>query len=124
MVGLDGAGKSSIMYSKFESSVVTVVPTIAFNVENILHLDTNLQIWDIGGQSRVRTLWPYYIDDQSALVFVIDSADRDRLPEAIDELISLLSIPNISGVPLIVLAHKQDVPSALTVLEIINALPE
>jgi signal recognition particle receptor subunit beta len=77
---------------------------------------------DAGGQKKLRQLWQYYLKNTQALVFVVDSADRERLPEAKEELRMLMERPELVGGVLLVLANKQDMPHALPPEEIARKL--
>ncbi|EOA29703.1 hypothetical protein CARUB_v100161551mg, partial [Capsella rubella] len=52
MVGLDGSGKTTILYKLKLGEVVTTVPTIGFNLETVEYKGINFTVWDIGGQEK------------------------------------------------------------------------
>ncbi|XP_023207449.1 ADP-ribosylation factor-like protein 14 [Xiphophorus maculatus] len=116
LLGLDGSGKTTLLYKlKYNESVVTV-PTVGFNVE-MLETDRGspgLTVWDVGGQRKMRPHWKHHFLDTAGLVFVVDSADRKRLDEARKELHRILRNHSLKGVPLVILANKQDLPGALS----------
>ncbi|XP_073345756.1 ADP-ribosylation factor-like protein 14 [Pagrus major] len=116
MLGLDGSGKTTLLYKlKYNESVVTV-PTVGFNVET-LETDRSspgLTVWDIGGQKKMRPHWRHHYTDTAGLVFVVDSWDQKRLDEARKELHRVLRYESLRGVPLVVLANKQDLQGALS----------
>ena len=60
MVGLDAAGKTTILYNLKLGEVVTTIPTIGFNVETVEYKNISFTVWDIGGQDKIRKLWRYY----------------------------------------------------------------
>ena len=60
MVGLDGAGKTTILYKMKLGEVVTTIPTIGFNVETVEYKNISFTVWDVGGQKRLRLLWHHY----------------------------------------------------------------
>merc|ERR1711990_834011 len=91
MVGLDAAGKTTILYKLKLGEVVTTVPTIGFNVEKVEYKNITFTVWDIGGQDKIRKLWRYYYQNTQGLIFVVDSNDRDRIEDARDELMKMLS---------------------------------
>uniref|UniRef100_A0A8C6U139 ADP-ribosylation factor-like protein 6 n=1 Tax=Neogobius melanostomus TaxID=47308 RepID=A0A8C6U139_9GOBI len=97
-------------------------PTIGFNI-GTLDLDKkhSLTLWDVGGQEALRNNWKYYLDEVQALVFVVDSTDKERLPEAAKALKRILT-DKVEGVPLMVLANKKDLPNSMTIREIANQL--
>ena len=79
MYGLDNSGKTTLLYRILLSDMITTIPTIGFNVENVKHNGYELRIWDIGGQEALRSLWPNYYSFTKAVIFVVDSSDRDRI---------------------------------------------
>ncbi|KAG7470386.1 ADP-ribosylation factor 11 [Solea senegalensis] len=94
-------------------------PTIGFNVGTLdLDKKTSLTLWDIGGQKSMRPNWRLYLDSCKAVVFVVDSSDSSRLPEAQKVLKKVLSDDRLRGVPLMVLANKKDLPNSMTIREI------
>ena len=74
--------------------------------------DLKIQLWDLGGQQALRTYWSNYFDKTSALVYVIDSADEDRVVEAGEELKKLLAEKELANIPVLVFANKQDLVHA------------
>merc|ERR1712078_474775 len=90
MVGLDAAGKTTVLYKLKLGEVVTTIPTIGFNVETVEYKNIKFTVWDIGGQEKIRKLWRYYYQGTQGLIFVIDSSDRDRIEDARDELQKML----------------------------------
>ncbi|XP_037552463.1 ADP-ribosylation factor-like protein 11 isoform X3 [Nematolebias whitei] len=98
-------------------------PTVGFNVGTLdLDKKTSLTVWDVGGQQCMRANWKYYLDDCKALVFVVDSSDPARMPEAQKALKKVLSYERLQGVPLMVLANKKDLPNSKTIREISTQL--
>ncbi|XP_008290744.1 ADP-ribosylation factor-like protein 14 [Stegastes partitus] len=122
LLGLDNAGKSTLLYKLKHDACVTTVPTIGFNVEMIdakkNRKNICLTVWDVGGQGKMREHWQKFYQDTAAIVFVVDSSDRERMKEACRELENTLKNSLLRGRPLILLANKQDVNGALTVTEI------
>ncbi|XP_075923843.1 ADP-ribosylation factor 6-like [Petromyzon marinus] len=125
MLGLDNAGKTTILYKlKSGKGVATksTVPTVGFNVETVSYKSASFSVWDVGGQHKIRSLWRHYYTGTQAIVFVVDCGDRDRVDEARQELSSLLSDSEMRGVSLLVLANKQDAPEAMRPAELQEAL--
>ena len=79
MLGLDNSGKSTILYKLKYGQVVATNPTIGFNVELVDHKIYRMTIWDIGGGDKVKTNWIHYFYDVVAIIFVIDSGDKERI---------------------------------------------
>ncbi|KAI3834226.1 hypothetical protein MKX03_030033, partial [Papaver bracteatum] len=91
MVGLDAAGKTTILYKLKLGEIVTTIPTIGFNVETVEYKNVSFTVWDVGGQDKIRPLWRHYFQNTQGLIFVIDSNDRERIVEARDEIHRMLS---------------------------------
>ncbi|NXE64383.1 ARL11 protein, partial [Calcarius ornatus] len=114
MLGLDFAGKSTLLYKLKSGQAVDTCPTVGFNVESLrTPCGVSFTLWDVGGQDSLRASWPNYLEDISTLIFVLDSADTARLAEAVAELEEALRHPGMAGIPVLLLANKQDVPGAL-----------
>ncbi|NXJ61164.1 ARL11 protein, partial [Rostratula benghalensis] len=119
MLGLDFAGKSTLLYKLKNGRAVETCPTVGFNVESLqTPCRITFTLWDVGGQGSLRASWPDYLEDTSILVFVLDSTDTARLPEAAAALEEVLSYPSMAGVPVLLLANKQEVPGALAPAEL------
>ena len=121
-LGLDGAGKTTFLYKLRLNENVITIPTIGFNVENIKFKNLNFTIWDIGGQDKIRPLWRHYFYGTNAIIFIVDSADLERIDEASEELHKLINEAELSNVPILIYANKQDLPKALSTAEITSRL--
>eukprot|EP01044_Picomonas_judraskeda_P032226 COSAG03_NODE_12368_length_550_cov_1.141907_1_plen_146_part_10 len=121
-VGLDAAGKTTVLYQLKLGEVVTTIPTIGFNVETVEHKNLTFTVWDVGGKDKIRPLWRHYYQNTQAVIFIVDSNDRDRLDEAHDELHRMLSEDELRAASLLVLANKQDLPNALSTQVIADRL--
>ena len=113
MVGLDGAGKTTILYKLKLDQVVSTTPTIGFNLELVEYRNLKLLIRDVGGQDRLRQLWQHYYEESDGIIFVVDSSDGDRIPAAKKELERLLEDATLQRCVVLVYANKQDLPGAL-----------
>ncbi|KAM3185176.1 hypothetical protein ACTXT7_006876 [Hymenolepis weldensis] len=122
MVGLDAAGKTTILYKLKLGEIVTTIPTIGFNVETVEYKNVNFTVWDVGGQDKIRPLWRHYFQNTQGLIFVVDSNDRERLSEARDELNRMLSEDELRDAVLLVFANKQDLPNACPASEMTQKL--
>lgn len=122
MLGLDAAGKTTILYKLKLGEVVTTIPTIGFNVEQVEYKKLSMTVWDVGGQTRIRPLWRHYFMNTQGLIYVVDSNDRERIGEAKEELESILSDDSMRDVKVLVFANKQDLPNAMTPSEISEKL--
>merc|ERR1712032_364165 len=99
MVGLDAAGETTVLYKLKLGEVITTIPTIGFNVETVEYRNLNFTVWDVGGQDKIRKLWRYYYQGTQALIYVVDSNDRDRSEDA-----------------------RQDLPNSMTAAEVTEKL--
>lgn len=70
-------------------------------------------MWDVGGQEKLRPLWKSYTRCTDGIIFVVDSCDTERLEEAKMELTRTARSPDNAGVPILILANKQDLPGML-----------
>eukprot|EP00933_Yihiella_yeosuensis_P038250 TRINITY_DN3219_c0_g2_i3.p1 TRINITY_DN3219_c0_g2~~TRINITY_DN3219_c0_g2_i3.p1 ORF type:complete len:189 (+),score=37.71 TRINITY_DN3219_c0_g2_i3:222-788(+) len=122
MLGLDAAGKTTILYKLQLGLVVTTLPTVGFNMESVEYKNIRFEVWDVGGQGQVRKFWRHYYPGTHGLIFVIDSADRDRINDARKELQITLEDEGLREAVLLVFANKQDLPETLTNAEIIEKL--
>lgn len=122
MVGLDAAGKTTILYKLKLGEVVTTIPTIGFNVETVDYKNINFTVWDVGGQDKIRPLWRHYYQNTQGLIFVVDSNDRDRVEDAREELHRMLNEPELANAVLLVFANKQDLPKAMPTAEVAEKL--
>ncbi|KAJ6892930.1 ADP-ribosylation factor family protein [Populus alba x Populus x berolinensis] len=122
MVGLDAAGKTTILYKLKLGEIVTTIPTIGFNVETVEYKNISFTVWDVGGQDKIRPLWRHYFQNTQGLIFVVDSNDRDRVGEARDELHRMLNEDELRDAVLLVFANKQDLPNAMNAAEITDKL--
>ncbi|KAM6212291.1 ADP-ribosylation factor-like protein 11 [Sarcoramphus papa] len=119
MLGLDFAGKSTLLYKLKSGRPVETCPTVGFNVESLqTPCRVSFTLWDVGGQGSLRASWPDYLEDTNTLIFVLDSTDTTRLPEAVAALEEALNHPSMAGVPVLLLANKQEVPGALAPAEL------
>ncbi|XP_060921652.1 ADP-ribosylation factor 2a [Labrus mixtus] len=122
MVGLDAAGKTTILYKLKLGEIVTTIPTIGFNVETVDYKNISFTVWDVGGQDKIRPLWRHYFQNTQGLIFVVDSNDRERVGEAKDELMRMLAEDELRDCVVLVFANKQDLPNAMNAAEITDKL--
>merc|ERR1712188_230185 len=122
MVGLDAAGKTTILYKLKLGEVVTTIPTIGFNVETVEYKNISFTVWDVGGQDKIRPLWRHYFQNTQGLIFVVDSNDRERISEAREELSRMLAEDELRDAVLLIFANKQDLPNAMNASELTDKL--
>lgn len=122
VLGLDNAGKTTILRKFSGESIDTVEPTLGFNIKTLLHRGYSLNIWDVGGQRTIRAYWRNYYEQTDGLIWVVDSSDRDRLEDCRLELLNLLSQEKLAGASVVIFANKQDLDGSLTTEEIKGVL--
>ncbi|XP_064394326.1 ADP-ribosylation factor 1-like [Halichondria panicea] len=123
MLGLDAAGKTTVLYKLKVNEVVSTIPTLGFNVETVKHgNNVSFTVWDIGGQKVIRKLWKHYFVGTGGLVFVVDSVDKSRFGEAKEELEWILDSDEMAGVPVVIMANKQDMPNACSTSDVAEKL--
>lgn len=113
MLGLDNAGKTTILKGLAGEDPSHVMPTQGFNIKGVSKDGVTLNMWDIGGQKTIRPYWSNYFDGSDGLIFVVDSSDNRRLEESAMELRDLLAEDKLANVPLLVFANKQDLSTAV-----------
>mmetsp|Transcript_30078 Transcript_30078/g.49934 ORF Transcript_30078/g.49934 Transcript_30078/m.49934 type:complete len:188 (-) Transcript_30078:279-842(-) len=125
ILGLDNAGKTTIVKRCCGQPLDDIEPTLGFSIQTLEYDDGKyrLHLWDIGGQSSIRAYWRNYFEQTDGLIFVVDSTDPHRLQLVKEELQSLLQQERLAGATLLVLANKQDIKEGcLTESEIADAL--
>lgn len=122
MIGLDAAGKTTILYKLHLGEIVSTYPTIGSNVEEVSYKNMRFQVWDLGGQDMLRQTWKTYFINTHALIMVVDSADVERLDTARKELHHILESEDLRNSCVLVFANKQDLKNALTAAELSEAL--
>ncbi|KAK9467114.1 ADP-ribosylation factor family-domain-containing protein [Lipomyces arxii] len=134
ILGLDNAGKTTFLeklksiYNEGRSvAPEKIVPTVGQNVGHVTINNINLKLWDVGGQHSLRTLWHAYYAECHAIVFIVDSTDRQRIEECKDTLRTVVMHQDTEGIPVLMLANKQDRDDSLEVediKEIFNKIAE
>lgn len=122
MLGLDAAGKTTILYKLHIGEVLTTVPTIGFNVEKVQYKNVIFTVWDVGGQEKLRPLWRHYFNNTDGLIFVVDSQDKERIDRAAQEFKTIIADPLMRHSALLVFANKQDMKGCLTPAEVCEHL--
>lgn len=118
ILGLNNAGKTSILYHLQLGHNITTQPTLGGNTEQLVipsgsGSTINFSCWDLGGQEQLRSYWRLYYENTDAVIFVIDAAERSRFPQAKAVLHKLLDEePALQHAVLLVFANKQDLAEA------------
>lgn len=115
MVGLDAAGKTTILHHMAFGETIETLPTIGFTLQTVKQGKLEFNVWDIGGQTELRHLWQHYYRNADGVIFVVDSADllESRKLEAKEALEGVSESEDLSGVPFLVFANKQDVSGCM-----------
>ncbi|KAI9633421.1 putative ADP-ribosylation-like factor [Dioszegia hungarica] len=121
-LGLDNAGKTTILKKLRSEDISTISPTLGFNISTLVRDGYTLNIWDVGGQKTLRPYWRNYFESTDAVVWVVDSGDRLRMSDCGSELRGLLGEERLAGATLLVFANKQDLFGAMSLEEIRDAL--
>jgi ADP-ribosylation factor-like protein 1 len=101
---------------------IQTIPTIGFNVETLQYKNIKFQVWDLGGQTSIRPYWRCYYPNTDAIIFVVDSADTERLSIARQELAAMLEEEELKDAILLVFANKQDQAGAMNATQVSEAL--
>ncbi|EFN63993.1 ADP-ribosylation factor-related protein 1 [Formica fusca] len=126
ILGLDNAGKTTYLeaaktkftknYKGMNPSKITT--TVGLNIGKIDIAGVSFNFWDLGGQEELQSLWDKYYAESHAVIYIVDSSDRDRIPDSKEAFDKVISSEHLTGVPLLVLANKQDVPDCMGVREV------
>lgn len=104
---------TAILYKLKLGQSVTTIPTVGFNVETVSYKNVKFSVWDVGGQDKIRPLWRHYFTGTQALIFVVDSSDRERIEEARRELHMIVNDREMREVLVLVFANKQDLQNSM-----------
>ncbi|XP_043498044.1 ADP-ribosylation factor-related protein 1 isoform X3 [Polistes fuscatus] len=95
-----------------------ITTTVGLNIGKIDIAGIRFNFWDLGGQEELQSLWDKYYAESHAVIYIVDSSDRDRIPDSKETFDRVISSEHLRGVPLLVLANKQDIPDCMGVREV------
>eukprot|EP00758_Cryptobia_borreli_P017118 Tbor_TRINITY_DN6162_c0_g4::TRINITY_DN6162_c0_g4_i1::g.22432::m.22432 len=122
IVGLNNAGKTTLVYALQLNKFVETNPTIGGTPEEITYKNMKFLAWDLGGQEQLRESWSLYYQSTDAVIFVVDSSEPQRFPIARKELHKILAAEELVDACILVFANKQDIPSSMSTAEVATAL--
>lgn len=112
--GIDNAGKTTLKTVLNDQLDAFVVPTVGFSKPlNQVIDDFNTTIYDLGGGATFRKAWKDFFPGVHGLIFVVDASDTSRMDEVKETLHDLANTDFVKGKPILILANKQDLPSAV-----------
>ena len=120
ILGMQNAGKTTILYRLSLGQLVKTTPTIGSNVEELTYNNVKFQAWDLGGQESTRSVWDVYYMNTDAIVYVIDSIDEEYYEESKTQFHKMLNNPALKNATILIFANKQDLPGAKTVNKLIE----
>jgi small GTP-binding protein len=119
ILGIQNAGKTTILYRLSLGQLVQTTPTIGSNVEEISYNNVKLQAWDLGGQESTRSVWDVYFANTDAIIYVIDTHDTNY-EESKNQFYKLLENEALKNTIILIYANKQDLSGAKRVNDIIQ----
>jgi len=121
IIGLDGAGKTTIVGRLLKSDYSLTRPTFGINIEIYKYRSLEFVVYDLGGQTPLReTLWEKFVTSADGLVFVLDSSDKKRFDLAAKEFNNALGYNDKA--PVLFLSNKIDLENAASADEVLEVI--
>ena len=120
ILGMQNAGKTTILYRLSLGQMVKTTPTIGSNVEELTYNNVKFQAWDLGGQESTRSVWDVYYLNTDAVVYVIDSQDEEYFEESKAQFHKLIHNQTLKNAIILIFANKQDLPGAKDVNKLVQ----
>ena len=120
ILGIQNAGKTTILYQLSLGQLVKTTPTIGSNVEELIYENVKFQAWDLGGQESTRSVWDVYYMNTDGVIYVIDSQDENNYEESKNQFHKIIKNSALKNATILIYANKQDLPGAKSVEQIIK----
>uniref|UniRef100_A0A6B2LKR9 Uncharacterized protein n=1 Tax=Arcella intermedia TaxID=1963864 RepID=A0A6B2LKR9_9EUKA len=122
MLGLDNAGKSTLLHKIKYAHLTSLPPTERALLEELVVGNVKFSAWDLGGHEIIRAAWREYYVQADVIVFVIDSSDTNRIEEAKEELHEIIHDENLTNRIILILGNKIDLVNSLSREQLIEML--
>ena len=123
LLGLDNAGKTTLLHRLRTGHVQHFPPTDRpYQSDKFSFQGLTFQAWDVGGHETVRHIWGDYVCECSAVLFLVDATDINRMEEAGFELDALIGEHIVADIPIALLFNKCDLPNAISSKDICQRL--
>ncbi|MFX1513638.1 MAG: ADP-ribosylation factor family protein [Promethearchaeota archaeon] len=120
LIGLDNAGKTTILQRLRKGELISTAPTLGYNIEAIqIETGFQLNVFDLGGQVSFRSIWKNFLDRADLLIYVVDAADTDRLDESKAEFERALKFLR-EKIPIVFMSNKKDLDNRASIDDLMD----